>query len=181
MNRIASPGIRHRRGGTFAYAMVYMTLAGFVLTISGSLLHTLLGASQRNTRLMADLQQSQKLAQKVRSDSESSSSADIAPGQLIFSGKDSSVSWEIDGSVIRRLATRAGMVRERDSFAFRHGTTIHWQPSEQNIISLTITPPSPAWHAEAPDDTRMLPWIIDLPTPSAAKTGNTAPAGDVAQ
>ncbi len=158
MKRTVSGCCPQRRGTMLLHVIVYMTLASSVLMLSGTALHALMLVSDDSRSVVRDVAVLQRAARRLREDCRLASAVRTMEKDLVIDTASEEIRWTADGSVLSRRVFRADTPAAADDFRFRGGTGIAWERSGRHLLTLHITPPSPAWGPETPVVSDRPPW-----------------------
>ena len=153
--------VRHgfRRGSMLVYAMSYLALTTSVMVLSGAALHALMQVSDDNRQPVRDIAVLQRAARRLRDDCRRADTVHTTEDGLVaVDTVTETMHWKADGPALRRRVFQAGTLTAADDFRFRGGTGIAWAGSGRHLLTLHITPPSPAWGPETPVVSDRPPW-----------------------
>ena len=132
-----------RRGSLFHMTIIYMTMASALLTLAGTVLHTILKADTSDRREALFLMSLLRAEQQLRNDAEAGSlkreSAEILTATM---SDQSIVTWSTDRGILNRVARQGETKTATDRFIFPAGSQVVFEQDEAGTVRIRIVEPS---------------------------------------
>jgi len=132
-----------RRGSLFHMTIIYMTMASALLTLAGTVLHTILKADTSDRRESLFLMSLLRAEQQLRNDAEAGSlkreSAEILTATM---SDQSIVTWSTDRGILNRVALQGETKTATDRFIFPAGSQVVFEQDEAGTVRIRIVEPS---------------------------------------
>lgn len=132
-----------RRGSLFHMTMIYMTMASALLTLAGTVLHTILKADTTDRREAMFLMSLLRAEQQLRDDADSGSlkaeSVDILTSTI---ADHTTVTWSTDRGILSRVVRQGDTKTAADRFVFPAGSQVLFQQDENDTVVVRIVEPS---------------------------------------
>ncbi len=132
-----------RRGSLFHMTIIYMTMASALLTLAGTVLHTILKADTSDRREALFLMSLLRAEQQLRNDAEAGSLKRESAEMLTATMSDQSiVTWSTDRGILNRVARQGETKTETDRFIFPAGSQVVFEQDEAGTVRIRIVEPS---------------------------------------
>jgi hypothetical protein len=132
-----------RRGSLFHMTIIYMTMASALLTLAGTVLHTILKADTSDRRESLFLMSLLRAEHQLRNDADAGSlkaeSAEILTATM---SDQSIVTWSTDRGILNRVARQGETKTETDRFIFPAGSQVVFEQDESGTVRVRIVEPS---------------------------------------
>lgn len=131
-----------RRGSLFHMTMIYLTMASALLTLAGTVLHTILKADTSDRRESLFLMSLVRAEQQLRDDAEAGSlKAESAEILKATKSDQTIVTWSTDRGILNRVARQGDTKTATDRFIFPAGSQVHFSQNETGTIVVRIAEP----------------------------------------
>ncbi|MFO1002285.1 MAG: hypothetical protein U0936_18310 [Planctomycetaceae bacterium] len=140
-----TPGrqVFQRRGSLFHVTMIYLTMASSLLTLAGTVLHTILKADTSDRREAMFLMSLLRAEQQLRNDAGSGSLKVESPEILTAAMSDQTgVTWSTDRGILNRVVRQGDAKTAADRFIFPAGSQVHFQQDETGAVVVRIVEPT---------------------------------------
>jgi hypothetical protein len=138
-----SPRQVQRRGSLFHMTIIYMTMASALLTLAGTVLHTILKADTSDRREAMFLMSLLRAEQQLRNDADAGTlkveSAEILTATM---ADQTIVTWSADRGILNRVARQGDTKAAADRFIFPAGSQVHFQQDETGTVVVRIAEPT---------------------------------------
>lgn len=132
-----------RRGSLFHMTIIYMTLASALLTLAGTVLHTILKADTSDRREAMFLMSLLRAEQQLRDDADAGSLKVESPEILkVTKSEQTTVTWSTDRGIMNRVARQGDTKSASDRFLFPAGCQVLFQQDESGTVVVRIVEPS---------------------------------------
>ena len=132
-----------RRGSLFHMTMIYLTMASALLTLAGTVLHTILKADTSDRREALFLTSLLRAEQQLRDDADAGSlKAESAEVMIATKSDQTIVTWSIDRGILNRVVRQGETKTATDRFIFPAGSQVLFQQDETGTIVVRIVEPS---------------------------------------
>lgn len=132
-----------RRGSLFHMTIIYMTLASALLTLAGTVLHTILKADTSDRREAMFLMSLLRAEQQLRDDADAGSLKLESPEILkVTKSEQTTVTWSTDRGIMNRVARQGDTKSASDRFLFPAGCQVLFQQDESGTVVVRIVEPS---------------------------------------
>ena len=132
-----------RRGSLFHMTIIYMTMASALLTLAGTVLHTILKADTSDRRESLFLMSLLRAEQQLRNDAEAGSLKAESAEILTATGPDQTiVTWSTDRGILNRVARQGETKTATDRFIFPAGSQVVFEQDEAGTVRIQIVEPS---------------------------------------
>jgi hypothetical protein len=132
-----------RRGSLFHMTIIYMTMASALLTLAGTVLHTILKADTSDRRESLFLMSLLRAEQQLRNDADAGSLKAESAEILTATGPDQTiVTWSTDRGMLNRVARQGETKTETDRFIFPAGSQVVFEQDEAGTVRIRIVEPS---------------------------------------
>ena len=132
-----------RRGSLFHMTIIYMTMASALLTLAGTVLHTILKADTSDRREALFLMSLLRAEQQLRDDADAGSLKRESAEILIATMSDQSiVTWSTDRGILNRVARQGEAKTATDRFIFPAGSQVVFEQDEAGTVRIRIVEPS---------------------------------------
>jgi len=132
-----------RRGSLFHMTIIYMTMASALLTLAGTVLHTILKADTSDRRESLFLMSLLRAEQQLRNDADGGSLKAESAEILTATGPDQTiVTWSTDRGILNRVARQGETKTETDRFIFPAGSQVVFEQDEAGTVRIRIVEPS---------------------------------------
>jgi hypothetical protein len=132
-----------RRGSLFHMTIIYMTMASALLTLAGTVLHTILKADTSDRRESLFLMSLLRAEQQLRNDADGGSLKAESAEILTATGPDQTiVTWSTDRGMLNRVARQGETKTETDRFIFPAGSQVVFEQDEAGTVRIRIVEPS---------------------------------------
>ena len=132
-----------RRGSLFHMTMIYMTMASALLTLAGTVLHTILKADTSDRREAMFLTSLLRAEQQLRDDADSGSlKAESAEILTATRADQTIVTWSTDRGILNRVVRQGDTKTAADRFLFPAGSQVRFQQNENGTVVVRIVEPS---------------------------------------
>lgn len=132
-----------RRGSLFHVTMIYMTMASALLTLAGTVLHTILKADTSDRREAMFLTSLLRAEQQLRNDADTGNlkaeSAEILTATM---ADQTIVTWSTDRGIMNRVTRQGDTKIATDRFIFPAGSQVLFQQEESSTVVVRIVEPS---------------------------------------
>lgn len=139
-----------RSGAIFIYYMVYLLLAGILLTSCGLCIRLLMKTEQLGNQDQHMLRNLVRLEEGLRSDIDRLTITDRTTQQLTFADGENRVVWKVDRHVMERTVRHGDKMVARESYALPVQTTIQFSAADDGL-SLMMTEPKFTVSGKIPD------------------------------
>lgn len=138
-----SPRPIQRRGSLFHMTIIYMTMASALLTLAGTVLHTILKADTSDRREAMFLMSLLRAEQQLRDDADAGrlkvESAEILTATM---SDQTTVTWSTDRGILNRVARQGETKTANDRFIFPAGSQVIFQQDETGTVVVRIVEPT---------------------------------------
>ena len=142
-NTSRGPRQIQRRGSLFHMTIIYMTLASALLTLAGTVLHTILKADTSDRREAMFLMSLLRAEQQLRNDAEAGRLKVESTEILTATMSDQTiVTWSTDRGILNRVARQGDAKAAADRFIFPAGSQVVFQQDETGTVVVRIVEPS---------------------------------------
>ncbi len=142
-NKTRSLPQTQRRGSLFHMTIIYMTMASALLTLAGTVLHTILKADTSDRREALFLMSLLRAEQQLRDDADAGSLKRESAEILIATMSDQSiVTWSTDRGILNRVARQGEAKTATDRFIFPAGSQVVFEQDEAGTVRIRIVEPS---------------------------------------
>ena len=142
-NKTRSLPQTQRRGSLFHMTIIYMTMASALLTLAGTVLHTILKADTSDRREALFLMSLLRAEQQLRNDADAGSLKRESAEILIATMSDQSiVTWSTDRGILNRVARQGEAKTATDRFIFPAGSQVVFEQDEAGTVRIRIVEPS---------------------------------------
>ena len=142
-NKTRSLPQTQRRGSLFHMTIIYMTMASALLTLAGTVLHTILKADTSDRREALFLMSLLRAEQQLRNDADAGSLKRESAEILIATMSDQSiVTWSTDRGILNRVARQGETKTATDRFIFPAGSQVVFEQDETGTVRIRIVEPS---------------------------------------
>ena len=132
-----------RRGSLFHLTIIYMTMASALLTLAGTVLHTILKADTSDRRESLFLMSLLRAEQQLRNDAEAGSLKRESAEILTATKADQTiVTWSTDRGILNRVARQGETKTATDRFIFPAGSQVVFEQDEAGTVRIRIVEPS---------------------------------------
>ena len=132
-----------RRGSLFHMTIIYMTMASALLTLAGTVLHTILKADTSDRREALFLMSLLRAEQQLRNDADAGSLKRESAEILIATMSDQSiVTWSTDRGILNRVARQGETKTATDRFIFPAGSQVVFEQDEAGTVRIRFVEPS---------------------------------------
>lgn len=132
-----------RRGSLFHMTIIYMTMASALLTLAGTVLHTILKADTSDRREAMFLMSLLRAEHQLRDDANAGSlKAESAEILTVTMSDQTTVTWSADRGILNRVARQADTKTATDRFIFPAGSQVRFEQSETGKVRVSIVEPS---------------------------------------
>ena len=132
-----------RRGSLFHMTMIYMTMASALLTLAGTVLHTILKADTSDRREAMFLTSLLRAEQQLRDDADAGSlKAESAEILTATRADQTIVTWSTDRGILNRVVRQGDTKTAADRFLFPAGSQVRFQQNENGTVVVRILEPS---------------------------------------
>jgi hypothetical protein len=132
-----------RRGSLFHMTMIYLTMASALLTLAGTVLHTILKADTSDRREAMFLMSLLRAEQQLRDDADSGSlKAESAEILTATKSDQTIVTWSTDRGILSRVVRQGETKTATDRFIFPAGSQVVFQQDETGTVVVRIVEPS---------------------------------------
>ncbi len=132
-----------RRGSLFHMTIIYMTMASALLTLAGTVLHTILKADTSDRREALFLMSLLRAEQQLRDDADTGTlkveSAEILTATM---SDQTTVTWSTDRGILSRMARQGDTRTATDRFIFPAGSQVVFQQDESSTVVIRIVEPT---------------------------------------
>jgi hypothetical protein len=132
-----------RRGSLFHMTIIYMTMASALLTLAGTVLHTILKADTSDRREALMLMSLLRAEQQLRHDADAGTlkveSAEILTATTL---DQTIVTWSTDRGILSRVARQGDTKTATDRFIFPAGSQVVFQQDETGTVVVRIVEPA---------------------------------------
>jgi hypothetical protein len=123
--------------------IIYMTLASALLTLAGTVLHTILKADTSDRREAMFLMSLLRAEQQLRDDADAGSLKVESPEILkVTKSEQTTVTWSTDRGIMNRVARQGDTKSASDRFLFPAGCQVLFQQDESGTVVVRIVEPS---------------------------------------
>lgn len=135
-----------RRGGMFAYFLIYLLLAGVITGAAGTMLHLMFQTRKADAKRADGIRQLLRIDQQLRTDWESVSQFEVANKNLTINTTDrTTISYVIEADIVQRIVrSQDNEIQATDRFRFPKGSILEFEDSDQLSNSQTADQPSAA-------------------------------------
>ena len=138
-----SPRTAQRRGSMFHVTMIYLTMASALLTLAGTVLHTILKADTSDRREAMFLTSLLRAEQQLRNDADSGSlKAETAEILTATKSDQTIVTWSTDRGILNRVVRQGDTKTAADRFIFPAGSQVLFAQDETDTVVVRISEPS---------------------------------------
>ena len=132
-----------RRGSLFHMTMIYLTMASALLTLAGTVLHTILKADTSDRREALFLTSLLRAEQQLREDADAGS-VKVESAEILTAtgGNQTVVTWSTDRGILNRVARQGDTKTATDRFIFPAGSQVLFQQNEAGTVVVRIVEPS---------------------------------------
>jgi hypothetical protein len=142
-NQTRSPRQIQRRGSLFHMTIIYMTMASALLTLAGTVLHTILKADTSDRREAMFLMSLLRAEQQLRDDADAGKlnveSAEILTATM---SDQTIVTWSTDRGILNRVARQGDTKTATDRFIFPAGSQVLFSQNETGTVVVRIVEPT---------------------------------------
>jgi hypothetical protein len=132
-----------RRGSLFHLTIIYMTMASALLTLAGTVLHTILKADTSDRREALFLMSLLRAEQQLRDDADAGSlKAESAEILTATKADQTIVAWSTDRGILNRVARQGETKTATDRFIFPAGSQVVFEQDEAGTVRIRIVEPS---------------------------------------
>lgn len=132
-----------RRGSLFHMTIIYMTMASALLTLAGTVLHTILKADTSDRREAMFLQSLLRAEQQLRDDAKAGTVKVESPEIMTATKFDQTiVTWSADRGILNRAARKEDTKTATDRFIFPAGSQVLFQQNDSGAVVIRIVEPS---------------------------------------
>ena len=132
-----------RRGSLFHMTMIYMTMASALLTLAGTVLHTILKADTSDRREAMFLTSLLRAEKQLRDDADAGNlkaeSAEILTSTI---ADQTIVTWSTDRGILNRVVRQGDTQTAADRFVFPAGSQVLFQQDASGTVVVRIVEPS---------------------------------------
>ena len=142
-NLTRSPQQIQRRGSLFHVTMIYMTMASALLTLAGTVLHTILKADTSDRREAMFLMSLLRAEQQLRNDADAGSLKAESTEILTATMADQTiVTWSTDRGILNRVVRQGETKTAADRFIFPAGSQVLFSQEETGTVVVQLVEPS---------------------------------------
>jgi hypothetical protein len=132
-----------RRGSLFHMTMIYLTMASALLTLAGTVLHTILKADTSDRREAMFLTSLLRAEQQLRDDANAGNLKAESAEILTATKLDQTiVTWSADRGILNRVVRQGHTKTAADRFLFPAGSQVRFQQDENGTVVVRIVEPS---------------------------------------
>lgn len=132
-----------RRGSLFHMTMIYLTMASALLTLAGTVLHTILKADTSDRREAMFLTSLLRAEQQLRDDANAGNLKAESAEILTATKLDQTiVTWSADRGILNRVVRQGDTKTAADRFLFPAGSQVRFQQDENGTVVVRIVEPS---------------------------------------
>jgi hypothetical protein len=132
-----------RRGSLFHMTMIYLTMASALLTLAGTVLHTILKADTTDRREAMFLTSLLRAEHQLRDDANAGSLKAESAEILTATKLDQTiVTWSTDRGILNRVVRQGDAKTAADRFVFPAGSQVLFQQDENGLVVVRIVEPS---------------------------------------
>ena len=132
-----------RRGSLFHMTIIYMTMASALLTLAGTVLHTILKADTSDRRESLFLMSLLRAEQQFRNDADAGRLKVESAEILTATASDQTiVTWSTDRGILNRVARQGDTKTAADRFIFPAGSQVLFSQDETGTVVVRIVEPS---------------------------------------
>jgi hypothetical protein len=132
-----------RRGSLFHMTMIYLTMASALLTLAGTVLHTILKADTTDRREAMFLTSLLRAEHQLRDDANAGSLKAESAEILTATKLDQTVvTWSTDRGILNRVVRQGDTKTAADRFVFPAGSQVLFQQDENGLVVVRIVEPS---------------------------------------
>jgi hypothetical protein len=132
-----------RRGSLFHMTMIYLTMASALLTLAGTVLHTILKADTTDRREAMFLTSLLRAEHQLRDDANAGSLKAESTEILTATKLDQTVvTWSTDRGILNRVVRQGDTKTAADRFVFPAGSQVLFQQDENDLVVVRIVEPS---------------------------------------
>lgn len=132
-----------RRGSLFHMTMIYLTMASALLTLAGTVLHTILKADTSDRREAMFLTSLLRAEQQLRDDANAGNLKAESAETLTATKLDQTiVTWSADRGILNRVVRQGHTKTAADRFLFPAGSQVRFQQDENGTVVVRIVEPS---------------------------------------
>lgn len=132
-----------RRGSLFHMTIIYMTMASALLTLAGTVLHTILKADTSDRREAMFLMSLLRAEHQLRDDANAGSlKAESAEILTVTMSDQTTVTWRADRGILNRVARQGDTKTAADRFIFPAGSEVRFEQGEAGKVRVSIVEPT---------------------------------------